>query len=346
MKSLLIFLLTPLAAAKALTHGSRDPGDAAILPRQAANVSSPSAVQPVFTFNQLWDFNKKFLDNFIYPANVKEAEAINSTLLAEDVQGRVDITRTFNGRELNTEYLFGLFANLAAAKPGAISLLGVPLSYDILHFAANQNVASALTRFASPIHRFPLVQNPRKVEKLTREMWSLRFQFNFTALNLIIPVEIDAWNTYNAKGQITQYDATFRHWSWTVDYLQAAGKILHTNSIQATITVLTQAIAQSICGTAMTFCNGTNTQYENEEECLGFLTKGIRFGAAYELGKNTLLCRMVHQNMVPYRPDVHCSHVGKTGGGYCNDDKSYVEMASEDYFTNAPFVPYGFQGVG
>lgn len=33
-----------------------------------------------------------------------------SGLLAEDVQGRVDITRTFDGRELNTAYLFGLFA--------------------------------------------------------------------------------------------------------------------------------------------------------------------------------------------------------------------------------------------
>ncbi len=68
--------------------------------------------------------------------------------------GRVDITRTFKGRELNTEYLFGLFANLAAA-PGQISLLGVPLSYEILRFAANQNIVSASTKFVH-IH-FPFM---------------------------------------------------------------------------------------------------------------------------------------------------------------------------------------------
>ena len=66
--------------------------------------------------------------------------SFKSSLLAEDVQGRVDITRTFDGRELNTEYLFGLFANLATSA--GFSLLGVP---ETTHFAASQNIASAST---------------------------------------------------------------------------------------------------------------------------------------------------------------------------------------------------------
>ena len=49
-----------------------------------------------------------------------QAKEINSTLLADDVEGRIDITSTFYGRELNTEYLFGLFANLATT-PGQAS---------------------------------------------------------------------------------------------------------------------------------------------------------------------------------------------------------------------------------
>ena len=64
------------------------------------------------------------------------------------------------------------------------------------------------------------------------------------------------------------------------------------------------------------------------------------------LGKNTLLCRMVHQNMVPFRPDVHCSHIGPSGGGYCSDDKSYVQTVSENYFDRSPYVPFGFVGQG
>ena len=45
----------------------------------------------------------RFADAFMYPNNTAEASKINSTLFAENVQGRVDLTSTFEGRELNTE---------------------------------------------------------------------------------------------------------------------------------------------------------------------------------------------------------------------------------------------------
>ena len=55
---------------------------------------------------------------------------------------------------------------------------------------------------------------------------------------------------------------------------------------------------------------------------------------------------MVHQNMVPLRPTVHCPHIGPTGGGYCTDDVSYVETLNANYFTNSPYIPFdlGKQG--
>ena len=58
---------------------------------------------------------------------------LQATLLAINVQGRVDITRTFDGQELNTEYLFGLFANLALKtnNTNEFSPLGTPQSYEI-----------------------------------------------------------------------------------------------------------------------------------------------------------------------------------------------------------------------
>lgn len=112
-------------------------------PNTSARTNSSS--QPCFTFDELYNLQKKFLDSFIFPADQVEAKSINSSLLSEDCLGRIDITRTFKGRELNTEYLFGLFANLAET-PESLNLLGVPVSYEILHFAANENVVSALTR--------------------------------------------------------------------------------------------------------------------------------------------------------------------------------------------------------
>lgn len=45
----------------------------------------------------------RFADAFMYPNNTIQATQINSTLFAENVQGRVDLTSTFDGRELNTE---------------------------------------------------------------------------------------------------------------------------------------------------------------------------------------------------------------------------------------------------
>jgi hypothetical protein len=119
--------------------------------------------QPHYTFDELYNLQVKFFDNFIYPADITQAKSINSTLLAKDVQGHIDVTRTFDGRELNIEYLFGLFANLAA-DPNSISLLGVPILYEILHFATNEYITSATTRF----------------------------MFNFTSLGLIILIEINS----------------------------------------------------------------------------------------------------------------------------------------------------------
>lgn len=145
---------------------------------------------PHFTYDELYKLLTNFWDNFLYPADVTQAKAINSTILSENVQGRMDATRTFTGRELNTEYLFGLFANLAAT-PSSISLLGVPISYEVLKFSGNEYVSSAATRV----------------------------MFNISSLNLVVPIEIDTWTTWNSLGQMTQYDGIFKYWQWLQDYV-------------------------------------------------------------------------------------------------------------------------------
>ncbi|KAH8819704.1 hypothetical protein F5884DRAFT_23627 [Xylogone sp. PMI_703] len=266
-----------------------------------------------FTFDELWNLQVNFLNNYTYPNNVIQAESINSTLFAEDVKGRVDITRTFDGRELNTEYMFGLFANLAA-NPDALSLLGVPLSYEIVQFAANEYITSA----------------------------TARIMFNFTSLNIMVPVEVDLWHAWNDQGQVLQYDATFKWFAWLLDFVvQSSLPLFQVNTTTAAVGVLTDLLAQSICATATQFCVGDNLQYNSADSCYQYLTQDVRFGEAYELGRNTLLCRMVHQNMVPYRPGVHCPHIGPSGGGYCTDDMTYDSTVDNNYFTT-PFVPYGY----
>jgi hypothetical protein len=54
-------------------------------------------------YQEKYELFIRFADAFMYPNNTAQADMINSTLFAESVQGRVDMTTTFDGRELNTE---------------------------------------------------------------------------------------------------------------------------------------------------------------------------------------------------------------------------------------------------
>ncbi|KAF2729311.1 hypothetical protein EJ04DRAFT_447514 [Polyplosphaeria fusca] len=269
-------------------------------PRQAASGQST----PNLGYDKLLELQKMFWNRFEYPNNIKEAEAINSTIFSDDVQGRVSDTRNFEGRELNTEYIFGLFT-----PTDATGIIGRPGDWEILQFVANQNIASASTRV----------------------------QFTFPAFNNVsYPVVIDTWLTWNEQDQITQYDVTFRWFGYLLQTLVAS--VDKTNATHAAGLVVHQ-VATSICNSHARFCNGTNVQYSSSDECYDFLTTKIRVGQGFELGMDTLMCRSVHEIMLKYRPDVHCSHIGKSGGGMCVDDVDYVTKASEQYFVNAPWIP-------
>lgn len=234
---------------------------------------------------------------------------------ARNVRGRVDATRDFNGRELNTEYAFGLFSNIAL-NPKSFTLLGIPQSYLMTHFTANQNIASV----------------------------AVIINFNITALSVVNPVEVDLRMTYNSRGEVSQYDASFRWLQWQFDDLAAhAKKMLNFNTTAEVSKLSTNLLTGSVCQTAQSYCNGTNAQYKSKDECVDFLTNEVPFGSAYQLGMNTLTCRMVHQGMVPLRPEVHCPHLGRSGGGYCTDDRTYAATVREKLFNITAFIPYGRQ---
>ncbi|TAQ87596.1 hypothetical protein B7494_g4078 [Chlorociboria aeruginascens] len=182
--------------------------------------------------------------------------SINSSLLSPDIQGRIDLSRTFDGSELNTEYLFGLFANIASS-PLSLSLIGFPINFQITGFTANGNITAASTIV----------------------------YFNVTSLGLVVPCEVDTWILWNQYGEIEQYDATFRRFQWMMDYMiEAAAPKLGSNSTTQTVSILTAGLAQSICATAALYCTGSNVQYPDTPTCYNFLTTQIRFGEAYELG--------------------------------------------------------------
>lgn len=150
-----------------------------------------------------------------------------------------------------------------------------------------------------------------------------------------LPITVDTWMTWNSDLEITQYDVTFR---WFGYLLQTLLLSVDKDPVQAR-TKAVASIASSICATHTKYCTGANQQYDSAEECVDFLTNKIRVGDSFELGMNTLLCRNVHEIMVKFRPDVHCPHIGKTGGGQCVDDYTYSTKVDEQYFSIAPWVP-------
>lgn len=166
-------------------------------------------------------------------------------------------------------------------------------------------------------------------------------------MNKTLPIELDLWTSYDpqGKGKITQFDATFRYWDSAVnasiwfwdDYSGANGNATKLQEFVAETSI------KGLCETSQRYCNGTNQQYSSMDECLYFLGYKTRFGEPSEAGKNTVLCRLVHEPMVHFRPDVHCPHIGPTGGGMCVDSPGYIETVLKPVFNDTPFVPWGYR---
>jgi hypothetical protein len=189
----------------------------------------------------------------------------------------------------------------------SLSIIGNPYEYEIIQFAAVQNIASATTRV----------------------------NFTFPAFNNIsLPVVINTWMTWNSAREITQYDVVFK---WFGNLFQTLIASMGGSTEEAS-RVTVDKIATSICNSHTQYCNGGNTQYSSWDKCYSFLTENIRVGQSFELGMNTLMCRSVHELMVRYRPGVHCPHIGPTGGGECDDSESYIDKAREQLDTNSPWI--------
>ncbi|GAA5981226.1 hypothetical protein JCM10908_004029 [Rhodotorula pacifica] len=255
---------------------------------------------------QPWEYLdalKRFEAEFLDPQSVM----LNgrSEVLADDIVGRVDVTtRTFEGQELNTEYLFGLFANIQAE--GNTSILGFPSSQTLQTLVIQPPIVSysAIASISYP----------------TIEAKS-------------IPVQIDVITAWNDDLKMISYDATFRRFPLFMDELaKHLGPVLSReldvdydpNNYEA---IFAHKAAVDICPTAMEFCTGENQQYKSYDECYDFMTVQRPWGGALQGGHDTVLCRYVHRNMVPIRPDEHCPHVGPSGGTMCVD-RDYTEVTT------------------
>lgn len=188
----------------------------------------------------------------------------------------------------------------AAAPVGRISPLGVftdlaqtlEYFYGILSFARLQLLDFEVTQFvASPPYAFAKVNLP---------LLSLNTNASATASH------IGMWR-FDEAGRITGYDLFY---SGLTPAFAAIG-IDYSSP-----TVVREALIPVLCANIDQLCTGNNRVYDSAEACVRFLTplpvRRIEEG-------NVAACRAYHAPLARFRPDVHCAHVGPTGGGKCVD---------------------------
>ncbi|KAF8870368.1 hypothetical protein BD779DRAFT_1632312 [Infundibulicybe gibba] len=261
------------------------------------------------TLPQMLGFLRQYNKDWSFPRVTEIAKGINYSALHPDVVGRVDITNTFIGAELNTEYLFGMFSSFGEST--TTSLIGVPLNQTISELIVQGNTLST----------------------------SLIVTFNWTVA--IIPVQFNVFFMFDDDGKITQYDAQLVRSSWIFPTIlpqlvpriaAELGKPLDTDPV----TLLTTRAALDICSTHEKFCLGKNRQYNSTAECMKFIQTSVPFGDIWQAGQNTGICRYLHKAMVPSRPQVHCPHIGPSGGDMCIA-REYTEEVTANPFSR-PFV--------
>ncbi|KAF7311159.1 Secreted protein [Mycena kentingensis (nom. inval.)] len=77
-----------------------------------------------------------------------------------------------------------------------------------------------------------------------------------------------------------------------------------------------QATIGAICGAQAQLCVDGNQVYADVDACVGVLT-AKPYGRWDETWGDNVVCRGIHVILAAIRPEVHCAHVGPTGGGKC-----------------------------
>ena len=72
------------------------------------------------------------------------------------------------------------------------------------------------------------------------------------------------------------------------------------------------------CSRHERFCLDEHKQYADFDACVAFLTNKT-FGQPDVFTADNVICRNQHATLISLRPEVHCMHVGPTGGGFCQD---------------------------
>nr|AQA29300.1 hypothetical protein 7 [Fulvia fulva] len=244
-------------------------------------------------------------DLTVYPNQVPiilgGGKAVPPGLFAPDAIGRVSPVGEFDNFEDSIEYFFAL-APTPFTNPAGTAF------YDaqVVNFVSScPSVASSLVYFRTGT-----------VDMLG----NLNESLPTTTLS-----QVSFWH-FNDKGEVDKYQ------SW-IPNLQAWTKA--SSGIDYTNKQVQDAVAGGLCPVIQQRCQGKDLQFKDEQDCTKQL--GAKpFGNFDEAWGDNLACRTIHVILTMVRPDIHCAHVGPTGGGKCIDIDYSV-----DYFDDADLFKEG-----
>ncbi|KAI9343311.1 hypothetical protein DFJ73DRAFT_762022 [Zopfochytrium polystomum] len=189
------------------------------------------------------------------------------------------------------EYQFGIFGNQNKSNSAA-SAIPVIHDFAIHAFAVTGTVAATSIDYLM-------------LDTFTNSYYPLRVQ--------------GFWRIDPATLSVSAYDVQVQN---SVSFM----KLVELNIPDA---LGQAALSTLICASQATACVGANQVYggAGQPQCLIELGSVKPFGDNDQTEADSVLCRVIHVNLAFLRPEVHCVHVGPTGGGKC------VDIPYDDYFT-------------
>ncbi|KAJ7692217.1 hypothetical protein B0H17DRAFT_934227 [Mycena rosella] len=238
---------------------------------------------------------QKIYNLTIYPANAKiiteGASAVPTGLFNANATGRVTPVGEFSGFQDSIEYFFGLAALPTGAPPN-----GAITNATLVDFTTGCAEVAASTVY--------LTLSTINADGSAGAYISTLKQVAF-------------WH-FDEEGAVLQYDA------W-IPSIALFGNLPHDSDPAGQ-----RGTIQGVCDLQAQTCVGNNTVYDSAAACNQTLS-AKPFGSFDEAWGDNVVCRTSHVLLTKFRPEVHCPHVGPTGGGKCVDVE-YNDVCFNDEF--------------
>ncbi|KAF8325792.1 uncharacterized protein EI90DRAFT_2931113, partial [Cantharellus anzutake] len=236
------------------------------------------------------------------------ANETTPSFFSPGVVGRVDGTITLNGSQPSMEYVYGLLSQLSQTSEP--SLFGIPSSLTTQSMSVEPPVVAA----------------------------SVIVNFTYNSINFVLPLQVDMWVVFDDDLKISSFDVAFRNRPAAFDYVLPKLVPWISQQINTTLTsqidnssLVTQFMAQDVCQVSSQYCTGNNQQYATIDACMQYQAlQPPPSSFAWQLGDKNIMCRYLHRNLVPLRPQTYCPEIGPNGTNICVS-RDYVNVTASPF---------------